>query len=214
MTSISSSNLALDNTKPPVHAGGDVGGSKVHDGHSHSREQSLPRNRHLDDILNINVGGKKYTVRRTTLLADQKSRLAEWFRVGSMKHIPIDKGGNYYIDRDAKTFRHILEYLRLKKEKFVPLLALPSKPDELAKLVSETEALSLTELKEMAMDLLQKYQRTEEQHYVTSYVQVALSEFESWLFEHEQIGGRIGNKKVDAVLDDKLPSGQDEWDDI
>lgn len=39
------------------------------------------------------------------------------------------------MDRDAKTFRHILAYLRLKKEKFVPSLALPSKPDDLAKLV-------------------------------------------------------------------------------
>ena len=43
------------------------------------------------------------------------------------------QGGNYYLDRDAKTFRHILAYLRLKKEKFVPSLALPSKPDDLAK---------------------------------------------------------------------------------
>lgn len=39
------------------------------------------------------------------------------------------------MDRDPKTFRHILEYLRLKKEKFVPSLALPSKPDDLARFV-------------------------------------------------------------------------------
>lgn len=52
---------------------------------------------------------------------------------GATKPIATDKGGNIYLDRDAKTFRHILAYLRLKKEKFAPSLALPSKPDDLAK---------------------------------------------------------------------------------
>ncbi|RCN23877.1 K+ channel tetramerization domain protein [Ancylostoma caninum] len=93
----------------------------------------MSRGRHADDILNINVGGKKYTVRRTDMLADPRSKLAEWFKPGTVKPIATDKGGNYYLDRDAKTFRHILAYLRLKKEKFVPSLALPSKPDDLAK---------------------------------------------------------------------------------
>lgn len=120
----------------------------------------MSRTKHADDILNINVGGKKYTVswslykgfilfevRRTDLLADPRSKLAEWFKPGTVKPIATDKvsfnrcfvwqeplkGGNYYLDRDAKTFRHILAYLRLKKEKFVPSLALPSKPDDLAK---------------------------------------------------------------------------------
>ena len=81
------------------------------------------------------------------MLADPRSKLAEWFKPGTLKPIATDKvcpssnnldnlslqGGNYYLDRDAKTFRHILAYLRLKKEKFVPSLALPSKPDDLAK---------------------------------------------------------------------------------
>jgi hypothetical protein len=96
--------------------------------------------------------------------------------------MPADKGGNYFLDRDSKTFRHIMAYLRFKKEKcvtslgwwqilpinspFYPSLALPSKPDELAKLVGECEALNLVELREMALGMLQKYQRTEEQHYV------------------------------------------------
>ncbi|PAV61298.1 hypothetical protein WR25_13798 isoform B [Diploscapter pachys] len=146
----------------------------------------MSRARTADDILNVNVGGKKYTVRRTDLLADPRSKLAEWFKPGTTKPIAQDKGGNYYLDRDAKSFRHILAYLRLKKEKFVPSLALPSKPDDLAKLVGECEALNLAELKEMALDLLTKYQRTEEQHYVTSYVQMTLRDYESFQFEREQ----------------------------
>ncbi|KIH45305.1 hypothetical protein ANCDUO_24655 [Ancylostoma duodenale] len=55
------------------------------------------------------------------------------------------------------------------------------------RLVGECEALNLAELKDLALDLLQKYQRTEEQHYVTSFVQVTLRDFESWQFEREQI---------------------------
>lgn len=54
------------------------------------------------------------------------------------------------------------------------------------RLVGECEALNLAELKEMALDLLTKYQRTEEQHYVTSYVQMTLRDYESFQFEREQ----------------------------
>lgn len=55
------------------------------------------------------------------------------------------------------------------------------------RLVGECEALNLSELKDLALDLLQKYQRTEEQHYVTSFVQVTLKDYESWQFEREQV---------------------------
>lgn len=52
--------------------------------------------------------------------------------------------------------------------------------------MAECESLNLVELKELALDMLQKYQRTEEQHFVTSYVQVALRDYEAWQFEQEQ----------------------------
>ncbi|KIH54353.1 hypothetical protein ANCDUO_15502 [Ancylostoma duodenale] len=165
------------------------------------------------------------------MLADPRSKLAEWFKPGTVKPIATDKvrkrtmlkyyqwnralfqGGNYYLDRDAKTFRHILAYLRLKKEKFVPSLALPSKPDDLAKLVGECEALNLAELKDLALDLLQKYQRTEEQHYVTSFVQVTLRDFESWQFEREQ--NQIALKKKPSNDEEYQPnSAYDEWDNL
>uniref|UniRef100_A0AC35ES52 Potassium channel tetramerisation-type BTB domain-containing protein n=1 Tax=Panagrolaimus sp. PS1159 TaxID=55785 RepID=A0AC35ES52_9BILA len=172
----------------------------------------MSRNKHADDILNINVGGKKYTVRRTDLVADPRSKLAEWFKMGATKPIATDKGGNIYLDRDAKTFRHILAYLRLKKEKFAPSLALPSKPDDLAKLVGECEALNLVEFKELALEMLQKYQRTEEQHYVTSFVQVAIRDYESWQFEREQ-GTIPVSKNRKSVSDENFQgsSAYDEW---
>uniref|UniRef100_A0AC35U8D0 Acetoacetyl-CoA synthetase n=1 Tax=Rhabditophanes sp. KR3021 TaxID=114890 RepID=A0AC35U8D0_9BILA len=170
--------------------------------------------RHVDDIINVNVGGKKYTVRRNDLCADPRSKLTEWFKPGSSKPIGTDKGGNFYLDRDPKSFRHILCYLRLKKEKFVPSLALPSKPDDLAKLVGECEALNLVELKELALEMLQKYQRTEEQHFVTSYVQVALRDYESWQFEKEQNGVSTKPSKKNTDESYQAPSTYDEWDNI
>uniref|UniRef100_A0A0K0F0D9 BTB_2 domain-containing protein n=1 Tax=Strongyloides venezuelensis TaxID=75913 RepID=A0A0K0F0D9_STRVS len=171
--------------------------------------------RHVEDIININVGGKKYTVRRNDLCADPRSRLNEWFKPGSSKPIGTDKGGNFYLDRDPKSFRHILSYLRLKKERFVPSLALPAKPDDLAKLVGECEALNLVELKELALEMLQKYQRTEEQHFVTSYVQVALRDYESWQFEKEQNGSSSKPSKKSTVDESfQSPSSYDEWDSL
>ncbi|VDM98035.1 unnamed protein product [Thelazia callipaeda] len=174
----------------------------------------MARNRHTDDILNVNVGGKRYTVRRADLLADPKSKLADWFKPGTVKLISTDKGGNYYLDRDPKCFRHILAYLRLKKEKFVPSLALPAKPDDLAKLVGECEALNLNELKNLALDVLQKYQRTEEQHYVTSYVQIALRDYETWQFDHDQTSLMKKNRGGSTEETPTMASAYDEWDNM
>uniref|UniRef100_A0A914XNM0 Potassium channel tetramerisation-type BTB domain-containing protein n=1 Tax=Plectus sambesii TaxID=2011161 RepID=A0A914XNM0_9BILA len=181
-----------------------------------SAVHSMARNRYVDDIININVGGKRYTVRRTDLVADPRSKLAEWFKPNSVKAMATDKGGNFYLDRDAKTFRHILCYLRLKKEKFVPSLALPSKPDDLAKLVGECEALNLNELKELAIEMLQKYQRTEEQHFVTSFVQVALRDFETWQFEREKEILPLPSKKKSSAGPnrDGANAPYDDWDNI
>uniref|UniRef100_A0A915BKN6 Potassium channel tetramerisation-type BTB domain-containing protein n=1 Tax=Parascaris univalens TaxID=6257 RepID=A0A915BKN6_PARUN len=172
---------------------------------------------HRDDpkeIINVNVGGKRYTVRRGDLIVDSGSKLAEWFKPGVVKPIPMDRAGNYYLDRDAKTFRYILGYLRLKKEKFVPSLALPSKPDALARhppneiicfmLVGECGALNLTELKDMAMSMLRKYQQNEEKHFVSCYVQSAIRDFELWQLEQEQAVG-------DGLAGSATVHDYDEW---
>jgi hypothetical protein len=42
----------------------------------------------------------------------------------------------------------------MKNERFASSFALPCKPDDLAKLVSECEALNLVELKEHALEML------------------------------------------------------------
>lgn len=91
--------------------------------------------RQLEEIININVGGKKFAVRRAILVADPKSRLAELFKPNPSRAPPQDKAGHFFLDRDGHTFRHILTYLRFRREKFVTSLALPHNPDELAKYV-------------------------------------------------------------------------------
>uniref|UniRef100_A0A183C971 BTB_2 domain-containing protein n=1 Tax=Globodera pallida TaxID=36090 RepID=A0A183C971_GLOPA len=140
---------------------------------------------HTDDLLTINIGGKKYMVRRSNLLADPRSKLADWFRPGTTRVIATDKGGNFFLDRDPKAFRHILGYLRLKKERCV------------ASLVGECESLNLVELREMALEMLQKYVRTEEQHFVTSYVQMALRDYDAWQFEQEQASEATESERLE-----------------
>uniref|UniRef100_A0A914KXQ5 Potassium channel tetramerisation-type BTB domain-containing protein n=1 Tax=Meloidogyne incognita TaxID=6306 RepID=A0A914KXQ5_MELIC len=175
---------------------------------------------------NINVGGKKYTVRRSDMLADPRSKLADWFRPGAVRLISTDRAGNVFIDSDSKTFRHILAYLRFKKERFVGSLALPSLPDELAKLVGECEALNLAELKEIALEMLNKYLRMEEQHYMASYVQMTLRDLEAWQFEKEQQSSisesksPIPQQERQQILNNKSEKkavrehSYDEWDNI
>ncbi|CAD5214117.1 unnamed protein product [Bursaphelenchus okinawaensis] len=178
----------------------------------------MSRAKHTDDIMNINVGGKRYTVRRSDLIADPRSKLADWFRPNNNRPVPTDKGGNIYLDRDAKTFRHILAYLRLKKDRLAPTLALPSKPDDLAKLVAECEALNLAELKDAALNLLHMYERNEEQHYVTTYVQSAVRDFENWTFESDN---GVNSEAVKRLRETSVPetinlsnSAYDEWDNL
>uniref|UniRef100_A0A1I8C1I3 BTB_2 domain-containing protein n=1 Tax=Meloidogyne hapla TaxID=6305 RepID=A0A1I8C1I3_MELHA len=164
-------------------------------------------------------------VRRSDMLADPRSKLADWFRPGAVRLIPTDRAGNVFIDSDSKTFRHILAYLRFKKERFVGSLALPSLPDELSKLVGECEALNLAELKEIALEMLHKYLRMEEQHYMASYVQMTIRDLEAWQFEKEQqssISERkspIPQQGRQQIVDkgEKKPAREhsyDEWDNI
>ena len=67
-------------------------------------------------------------------------------------------------------------------------------------MVGECEALNLAELKDLALEMLQTYQRTDEQHFVmryhiflnkypkfqaTSYVQVIVRDYDAWHFDHD-----------------------------
>ncbi|XP_036381194.1 BTB/POZ domain-containing protein KCTD21-like isoform X2 [Megalops cyprinoides] len=64
----------------------------------------------MSDLVTLNVGGKVYTTSRSTLTRFPDSMLGTMFSTA----IPVkkDSQGHYFIDRDGKTFRHILNFLR------------------------------------------------------------------------------------------------------
>jgi len=64
----------------------------------------------FDEIVNINVGGGIFSTRLSTLRSEKDSMLAAMF--SGRHNIAKDKLGNYFIDRSAKTFEPILDYLR------------------------------------------------------------------------------------------------------
>ncbi|EJW83811.1 hypothetical protein WUBG_05279 [Wuchereria bancrofti] len=72
----------------------------------------------------------------------------------------------------------------------------------------------MVELKNLALDVLQKYQRTEEQHYVTSYVQIALRDYETWQFDREQGTITKKGKGGSAEMASTVTSAYDEWDNM
>jgi BTB/POZ domain len=62
-------------------------------------------------IVNLNIGGTKYTTSITTLRKQDKSLLYKWFTLPD-ENLPKDRNGDYVIDRDGEVYRYILQYLR------------------------------------------------------------------------------------------------------
>uniref|UniRef100_W5NM04 Potassium channel tetramerization domain containing 11 n=2 Tax=Lepisosteus oculatus TaxID=7918 RepID=W5NM04_LEPOC len=64
----------------------------------------------LQDPVSLNVGGEVYTTTLDTLTRCQDSMLGAMFK----GQLPLlrDRRGNFFIDRDGKVFRYILNYLR------------------------------------------------------------------------------------------------------
>ena len=95
------------------------------------RNQFLEISKKLDDvhfppIIKLNVGGKVYHTTMETLKKDSNSMLALMFS-GRFK-LSEDDTGAYFIDRDGKLFRHVLNFLRTGK---VQSRDLPKIKDEL-----------------------------------------------------------------------------------
>jgi hypothetical protein len=61
-------------------------------------------------VISLNVGGTIYTASLATLTRYSKSMLAAMFS-GRMP-LETDTNGNYFIDRDGKLFRYVLNFLR------------------------------------------------------------------------------------------------------
>lgn len=64
----------------------------------------------LPAVVTLNVGGRIFVTKRSTLVQDNDSMLSAMFS-GRYK-LEQDQQGNYFIDRDGTHFEHILSYLR------------------------------------------------------------------------------------------------------
>lgn len=61
--------------------------------------------------IKLDIGGRRFTTSRTTLLTEPDSFLAAMLS-GRYELIPDPQDGSYFIDRDGQQFHHILNFLR------------------------------------------------------------------------------------------------------
>ena len=75
-----------------------------------------PKMSKLTDIINLSVGGQEFKTTRSTLVADQNSRLAKIFEIAAdstlLPAVANDEKGVYFFDRDHKYFNIVLNFLR------------------------------------------------------------------------------------------------------
>ncbi|XP_078255286.1 BTB/POZ domain-containing protein KCTD8-like isoform X3 [Rhinoraja longicauda] len=92
------------------------------------------------EVVELNVGGQVYVTKHHTLVSVADSLLAHLFSNNSVKVLPRDNRGRYFLDRDGFLFRYILDYLRDKQ------LVLPDHFPEKERLLREAEHFQLCEL--------------------------------------------------------------------
>ena len=69
----------------------------------------------VNEIIKICVGGQDFKTTRGTLMSDQNSMLAKMFESDVLGRVPAVKdpdSGAYFIDRSARYFESILNFLR------------------------------------------------------------------------------------------------------
>lgn len=120
-------------------------------GHNIQQQQQRPKceteaaasTADADYVITLNVGGTIITTLKSTLCSTP-SRLAEWAET-NFPNIPRDSKGRPFIDRDATSFSHILDYLRG--------YGLPSKSDDLVVVAEDATFYEMESLKhEVGLD--------------------------------------------------------------
>ena len=77
-------------------------------------KQTIASTHTFESLINLNVGGSKFTTTATTLTRFPDTMLGAMF---SGRHkLTADASGHYFIDRDGTHFRHILNYLRCPED--------------------------------------------------------------------------------------------------
>lgn len=103
----------------------------------------------MSDIVLLSVGGVKYETTRDTLCRDQNSMLSAMF--SGRHNIICNSKGYYFIDRDGKLFRYIINYLRTQE------ITLHLDHSQLIQdLLIEAEYFQLNSLVSLLKDLKQK----------------------------------------------------------
>ena len=69
------------------------------------------------DVLDLIVGGQKFTVGRNLLVSIKGSKMSELFN--NMHHLKMVEGDQIFLDRDPEAFNNVLRYLRTNR-KFLP----------------------------------------------------------------------------------------------
>jgi len=107
------------------------------------------------EVVNLNVGGIKYSTTRETLCKYPESMLGTVF--SENKPYEVDKDGCYFIDRDGEIFRYVLQYLRTDE------WSLPKEFKDFDLLANETDffqirpliqKLSISKQEMKAMDMI------------------------------------------------------------
>lgn len=101
----------------------------------------------VNDIILLNVGGRKFETSRQTLLSDPQSMLAKMFDPESRMEPGVERDGAYFLDRDPHTFSIVLNYLRSG-------VLFADKPIELQAVLCEARYFSLLGLEELVMQKL------------------------------------------------------------
>ncbi|CAF1297120.1 unnamed protein product [Adineta steineri] len=94
-----------------------------------------------DDIIKFNIGGEIYSTKRSTINQNVDSQSYLSLIIKNQTDIQLDNHGRYFIDRDGKYFRYILNYFREKN------LLLPENFNELNQLLSEVKFYGIDRLR-------------------------------------------------------------------
>jgi len=108
-------------------------------------------------VISLNVGGKIFVTTTTTLLKDTKSMLYAMFsgRYPTKK----DSNGGHFIDRDGKTFRYVLNFLRDGS------IDLPDKPHTLNQILREARFYQVEGLVRVVLSKIQKLKVEKGNHF-------------------------------------------------
>lgn len=75
-------------------------------------------NNNMDEIIELNIGGKYYSTKKSTLCSDKLSYFYHLFSTEG--NIVRDKNNRIFIDRDGYTFKYIINWLRNKNYNSFP----------------------------------------------------------------------------------------------